>query len=172
MKGKHSLGILAIVIYKGLAAILLAITAIGLLFISFKRQWLLELSESYMLEEKLQFLEWIVNKITNTQPKTLELTGIATSLYAIVTGIEAVGLWYEKPWAELLVIGLVGLGIPIELYELFREASLIKLAILLINLAILLYLIYYYRKSQALRLLEMESLNTSQSKGLDTRVEG
>lgn len=152
MKEKHSFGIIAIVIYKSLAALLLATTAIGLLFVSFKQQWLLELSETYMVEEKLYFIEWIINKLTNTQPQTLGLTGVVTSLYAIVTAIEAVGLWYEKPWAELLVIGLVGIGIPLEIYELIREASLLKLLILLINLAIFLYLIYYFRKTKILGL--------------------
>lgn len=150
MKEKHSPGIIAIVIYKGLAALLLAVTAIGLLFVSFQQQWLLELSETYMVQEKLYFIEWTINKLTNTKPQTLGLTGFVTSLYAIVTAIEAVGLWYEKPWAELLVIGLVGIGIPLEIYELIREASLLKLIILLINLAIFLYLIYYFRKTKIL----------------------
>lgn len=53
MKVKRPPGIIAIVIYKGLAAVLLAATAISLLFLSFKQQMLIDLAESYMLEEKI-----------------------------------------------------------------------------------------------------------------------
>jgi uncharacterized membrane protein (DUF2068 family) len=146
----RSPGIIAIVIYKGLAAVLLTVTAISLLFLSFQQQLLINLSETYMLEDKLVFLEWLLKKAINTQPRTLELTGIVTSLYAVVTAVEAIGLWYEKAWAELLVIGLVGISIPLEIYELSKGFTLIKFAIFFINVLILVYLIYYFRKTKKL----------------------
>ncbi|GFE67713.1 DUF2127 domain-containing protein [Chroococcus sp. FPU101] len=150
MQIKRSPGIIAIVIYKGLAAVLLTVTAISLLFLSFQQQLLINLSETYMLEDKLIFLEWLLKKAISTQPRTLELTGIVTSLYAVVTAVEAIGLWYEKAWAELLVIGLVSISIPLEIYELSKGFTLIKFAIFIINVLILVYLIYYFRKSKKL----------------------
>ncbi|MBY0573783.1 MAG: DUF2127 domain-containing protein, partial [Undibacterium sp.] len=35
---------------------------------------------------------------------------MAAGIYALVTAIESVGLWYEKTWAKILVIGLVGIS--------------------------------------------------------------
>lgn len=150
MQIKRSPGIIAIVIYKGLAAVLLTVTAISLLFLSFQQQLLINLSETYMLEDKLIFLEWLLKKAISTQPTTLKLTGLITSLYAVVTAVEAIGLWYEKAWAELLVIGLVSLSIPLEIYELSKGITFIKFAIFIINVLILVYLIYYFRKSKKL----------------------
>lgn len=150
MKIKRSPGIIAIVVYKGLAAVLLTVTAISLLFLSFKQQMLIDLSKTYLFGEKVIFLEWLLDKAINAPPRTLELTGLVTSLYAAVTAVEAIGLWYEKAWAELLVIGLVGISIPIEIFELIKGFTFIKFAIFFVNVLILVYLIYYFRKSKKL----------------------
>ena len=63
------------------------------------------------------------------------------SLYAIVTVVEATGLWLQKAWAGWLVILMVSLSLPLEIYELFHHGSPLKLFVLLLNLAILVYLV-------------------------------
>jgi uncharacterized membrane protein (DUF2068 family) len=40
-----------------------------------------------------------------------------------------VGLWYEKTWAKILVIGLVGISIPPEIFELLQGFTTIKLVV-------------------------------------------
>ncbi|MBD2249105.1 DUF2127 domain-containing protein, partial [Nostoc sp. FACHB-888] len=76
----------------------------------------------------------------------LAFSGIGAGVYAIVTSIEAVGLWYEKRWAHILVLGLVGISIPPEIYELIRGISVIKTLIFLLNLAVLGYLFRNFPK--------------------------
>jgi uncharacterized membrane protein (DUF2068 family) len=34
--------------------------------------------------------------------------------------MEAIGLWYERFWAQWLIIGTVGISIPPELFELWK----------------------------------------------------
>ena len=75
-------------------------------------------------------------------PKTLLLSGIATGLYAILTVLEAVGLWYEKARATILVLLLVGISIPPEIYELVQGVTVLKLAVFLANIAVLWYLLH------------------------------
>ncbi|NMG11424.1 DUF2127 domain-containing protein, partial [Brasilonema sp. UFV-L1] len=118
MKNKRPPGLLAIVIYKTFVASLLAVTSIALLLALKNYQNLAAFSDSYVLETKLKIIEWLIDKILNISPKKLEFSGIAIGIYAMITGIEAVGLWYEKSWATLLVLGLVGISIPPEIFEL------------------------------------------------------
>ncbi|MEH1867507.1 MAG: DUF2127 domain-containing protein [Nostoc sp.] len=143
---KRPLGLVAIVVYKSFAASLLMVTSIALLLTLKNYQTLEAFSENYVLEGKSIIIDLILNKIINLNPRTLAFSGIGAGVYAIVTTIEAVGLWYEKRWAHVLVLGLVGISIPPEVYELIRGISLIKIFVFLLNLAVFGYLLRNFPK--------------------------
>lgn len=50
-------------------------------------------------------------------------------------------LWYEKAWATIMVMGIVGITIPIEIFEIVHKASLIKFGVFAINVAMFIYLL-------------------------------
>ncbi|MDZ8259732.1 MAG: DUF2127 domain-containing protein [Nostoc sp. ChiQUE01b] len=143
---KRPLGLVAIVLYKSFAALLLMVTSIALLLTLKNYQTLEAFSENYVLEGKSIIIDWLLKKVVNLNPRTLAFSGIGTGIYAIVTTIEAVGLWYEKRWAHVLVLGLVGISIPPEIYELIRGISLIKTLVLVLNLAVFGYLFRNFPK--------------------------
>ncbi|MGH2414873.1 MAG: DUF2127 domain-containing protein [Brasilonema sp.] len=146
MKNKRPPGLLAIVIYKTFVASLLAVTSIALLFALKNYQNLVAFSDSYVLETKLTIIELLINKILNISPKQLGFSVIAIGIYAIVTAIEAVGLWYEKSWATLLVLVLVGISIPPEIFELIKGITILKLIVFLVNVAVFWYLLPHLPK--------------------------
>lgn len=136
----------AIVAYKVLEAILFAGTAIALFLTLANYQTLVDFSQNYLLESKSGIIHWSLAKILKIHSKTLEFGGITAAVYALVTAIEAMGLWYEKAWASLLVIGLVGVSIPLEIFELIRGFSLLKFIVFGINLAVFGYLLDAFLK--------------------------
>lgn len=146
MKKNRAPGLIAIVVYKAFVALLLAITATILLFALENYSYLVAFSESYVLEGKLEMIEWLLEKILNIKRQTLQFSGIAAGVYAAVTAIEAVGLWYEQPWARILVLGLVGISIPVEILELIKGITLLKLVVFLVNVAVFWYLLRYFPK--------------------------
>ncbi|MDZ8096108.1 MAG: DUF2127 domain-containing protein [Nostoc sp. DedQUE05] len=137
---KRPLGLVAIVLYKTFTALLLMVTSIALLLTLKNYQTLEAFSENYVLEGKSIVIDWLLKKVVNLNPRTLAFSSIGTGIYAIVTTIEAVGLWYEKRWAHVLVLGLVGISIPPEIYELIRGISAIKTLVFVLNLAVFGYL--------------------------------
>jgi uncharacterized membrane protein (DUF2068 family) len=143
---KRTPGLIAIVVYKGFVALLLTATSIVLLLALKKHDTLVVFSESYILEGKRKVIEWLLEKIINIKPQTLKFSGIATAIYAVVTAIEAIGLWYEKTWAKILVIGLVGISIPPEIYELIKGVTIFKFLVFIVNLAVLSYLVRHFYK--------------------------
>ncbi|MEH1815978.1 MAG: DUF2127 domain-containing protein [Nostoc sp.] len=143
---KRPLGLVAIVLYKSFAALLLMVTSIALLLTLKNYQTLEAFSENYVLESKSIIIDWLLKKVVNLNPRTLAFSGIGTGIYAIVTTIEAVGLWYEKRWAHVLVLGLVSISIPPEIYELIQGISLIKIFVFLLNLAVFGYLFRNFPK--------------------------
>lgn len=146
MKHKRPTALVAIVFYKAFVALLLAVTAIVLLLSLKNYQNLEAFSESYVIEGKLKIIEWLLDRITNIKPQTLKFSSIVAGLYAVVTGIEAIGLWHEKHWATVLVLGLVGISIPAEIFELIRGITLLKLGIFIVNLAVFWYLLRHFPK--------------------------
>jgi uncharacterized membrane protein (DUF2068 family) len=72
---------------------------------------------------------------------TLYAVAAIAAAYAVLEGVEAVGLWYQKRWAEYLTFIATVLFLPYEVYELTRTISPFKVLALVINLAIALYLI-------------------------------
>lgn len=133
--------LLAIIIYKCFVIALMSITAIASIFLMKNHQKLVELSSSYVLKTKFFIIEWLVNQLVAIEPTKLKLSGIVAGVYALVTSIEAIGLWYQKSWAMLLVLVLVGISIPPEIFELIKSITVLKLIIFSINIAMFLYLL-------------------------------
>ena len=72
---------------------------------------------------------------------TLWLLAAVLAGYALLEGIEALGLWWGRRWAEYLTfIATTVLLIP-EVYELTGTVSATKIITLLINLAVVVYLL-------------------------------
>jgi uncharacterized membrane protein (DUF2068 family) len=63
-------------------------------------------------------------------------------LYATVRFIEAYGLWRLRAWAEWFAIVSGSIYVPIEIYEVIQHATWLRIAVLIVNLAIVAYLVY------------------------------
>jgi uncharacterized membrane protein (DUF2068 family) len=76
---------------------------------------------------------------------TLIEAGIALLGYALLEGVEAIGLWYGKRWAEYLTFVATVVFLPFEIYELTERVSPLKVIGFVINLGVVVYLIYAKR---------------------------
>ncbi|MEH1833038.1 MAG: DUF2127 domain-containing protein [Nostoc sp.] len=138
---KRSPGLIAIICYKFFTAILFTLTAIAIFMTLKHRQGLEQFADSLLVAGKQGVIAWGVNKILNLNPKTLQFSGVVIAIYAIVRMVEAVGLWFQKAWARWLVLGMVGISIAPEIYELTKGFSLLKLRAFIVNIAIFIYLL-------------------------------
>ena len=78
-----------------------------------------------------------LDELFTLKSTTLHVLGVVLFVYAAVEGAEAVGLWYQRRWAEYLTFIATALFLPLEVYELTRTVSPFKVTALVINLAIL-----------------------------------
>jgi uncharacterized membrane protein (DUF2068 family) len=86
-----------------------------------------------------------LNKLFSLQAHTLRTVGIALLLYGLLEGVEAVGLWLTKRWAEYLTFVATAVLLPFEVYELVDKVSVLKIIGFLINLAVVVYLVWAKR---------------------------
>jgi uncharacterized membrane protein (DUF2068 family) len=75
----------------------------------------------------------------------LYLAGAAIAAYALMEGVEAVGLWYGRRWAEYLTFIATIIFVPYEVDELTKGVSALKVVALVLNLAVAAYLLFAKR---------------------------
>jgi uncharacterized membrane protein (DUF2068 family) len=103
----------------------------------------------YGLEHRIvgQLMEWF----SGLSVSRIHALRIVTLAYAAVFAVEGVGLWMEKRWAEWLTTIITASLIPLEAWEIFYRPTIGKALILLANVAVVGYLVWHVRKTQASR---------------------
>jgi len=87
-------------------------------------------------------LRWkLVSMLVDFGPSKFVAIGLVTMGYAVLFAIEGIGLWLGKHWAEWFTVIATGSLIPLELYETLHRFGWIKLAMLVGNVAIIVYLV-------------------------------
>jgi uncharacterized membrane protein (DUF2068 family) len=68
--------------------------------------------------------------------------------YAAVFLVEGTGLLFRKRWAEWLTIVVTSSLMPFEVYELIKQFTIVRLLVMLVNAAVVLFLIYRVRQKE------------------------
>ncbi|HMF98950.1 MAG TPA: DUF2127 domain-containing protein [Vicinamibacterales bacterium] len=67
--------------------------------------------------------------------------GVTALGYALLMGSEGIALYLRKPWARWFTIIATSSLLPIEIYEIVREVRPLRVAVLLANVAVVIYLV-------------------------------
>ena len=144
-------GLQAIGVMKLLKGLGLLVLGIGVLSLQHRdaegtvRQWI----EFLRVDSHGRLVDHLLEKVAGISPRTLHRLGVGTLLYAAVFATEGVGLLLAKPWAEYMTTIVTLSFLPIEVYELIKHPSVVKALVLLINLAVVIYLVLEIRRRRA-----------------------
>jgi uncharacterized membrane protein (DUF2068 family) len=86
-----------------------------------------------------------IDELFSLRTSRLHLFAVVALAYAALEGMEAVGLWYGKRWAEYLTLIVTASLLPVEVYELAHHATPFKVIALVLNVAVVVYLLYAKR---------------------------
>jgi uncharacterized membrane protein (DUF2068 family) len=89
-----------------------------------------------------------LERITGIDRAQLRALEAGTFFYAALHTIEGTGLILGYHWAEYLVIIATGSLIPFEVYEITRRFTPIRVALFILNVAIVVYLIINLTKER------------------------
>jgi uncharacterized membrane protein (DUF2068 family) len=86
-----------------------------------------------------------LDRLFTLKSGTLHLVGAAVLVYGVIEGVEAVGLWFQRRWAEYLTLIVTASFLPLEVYELIHKFTPFKVVALVVNVAIVAYLLFAKR---------------------------
>jgi uncharacterized membrane protein (DUF2068 family) len=106
-----------------------------------------------------RYVHALLGKAFSVSPKQLRELSAGTFVYAALRLSEGIGLVLRQRWGEYLTVIATALFVPLEIWEMMRHFTWIKVAVFIGNIAILIYLIYGLNKP--LRRPQREAVTTS-----------
>jgi len=92
-----------------------------------------------------RYVDSALQKLVNLPPNKIKGLGVGSFVYAGLFLIEGIGLWMVRRWAEWFTAIVTSSLVPVEIYEIHRHPSPVKILVLIINLAVVGYLVYRIR---------------------------
>jgi uncharacterized membrane protein (DUF2068 family) len=104
--------------------------------------------EAMRLDPGSHFVNLALEKAAHVSPEQVKKLGLGSFLYAGLFLAEGTGLWLRKRWGEWLTVIITSSLVPVEIYEIYRRPSYVKVVVLALNVAIVVYLIYHIRSQR------------------------
>jgi uncharacterized membrane protein (DUF2068 family) len=135
-------GIRAIAVFEAAKGMLVLLAGLAIFSLFHKNVQLVaeQLLEQGHFNPAKQYPRIFIDAATNLTDSRIRMLAILALLYSSVRFVEAYGLWFEKRWAEWFALLSGGVYLPIELYELAKGFTWLKISLVVINLIIVLYL--------------------------------
>ena len=149
-KHPHDRGLLLIGLFKLAKATFFFFVGVGAIHLLHKdlEDEVMRLAVKLRFDPESRFIALLLDKVDLIDAHRLRQISVATFGYSALALTEGVGLLLEKVWAEYLTLILTISFLPWELYELARKPDWFRLSLLLINLAVLWYLVWLLRRKK------------------------
>ena len=101
------------------------------------------------VDPESRFGVMLLHRLLAIRARRLEWVAVALFAYVPLAAAEGVGLILRKFWAEWLTVIATGALVPWEIYEVFRRPRWMRTVVLVLNVAVVIYLIYRIRRDRA-----------------------
>jgi len=143
-------GLMIIGMFKLLKGVLLLVAALGLLHFIHRdlQQYAEELISKFRVDPDNRYIAGFLEKLGLVNKLRVEELSGFTFFYAALLLTEGIGLLRQKRWAEYLTVVATASFIPLEIYEIHRHVTWVRVLVFVINLAILAYLFFIIGKEK------------------------
>jgi uncharacterized membrane protein (DUF2068 family) len=143
----HDRWIIAIGLFKLFQALLFILLGFGAMRLLHKD--LMDIAEHFVLAMRFDpeghFVNLFLDKVALIDPHRLKQISAVVFAIAGLDIIEGTGLVLERVWAEYVTLVLTASFLPWEFFEILRHVTWIRVVLLVINLAVVAYLLYYVK---------------------------
>jgi uncharacterized membrane protein (DUF2068 family) len=140
---KHNRLLVLIAAYKVLQAAMFAAVGIGALRLLHKdaSDVLAQITAALRFNPESRFVNFVLDEAALLNDPILRRIGLVAFSYAAVSLVEGIGLYLEKAWAEYLTLIITASFLPWEVFEVFRRQTWVRIALLIVNALVFLYLL-------------------------------
>jgi uncharacterized membrane protein (DUF2068 family) len=128
---------------RALRAVVLG--AVGIVLLTHQHEnWVRDIENAARkagLNPRTNWIQRILHDAAKLNANKLVFFGVVALAYAALEGTEAYGLWKRRRWGEWLTVLATSLLLIPEVWELTKSATPLKVGALLVNLAIVWYLL-------------------------------
>lgn len=151
-------GLLAIGLFKLGKAILFFSLGVGAIHLLHKDlgDEVMRLATALKFDPESKLVTLLLDKVDLIDAHRLKQISFATFAYSALALTEGIGLMLEKVWAEYLTLILTISFLPWELFELTHHPNWFRLSLLLINLAVLAYLVWLLKRKKSQQVTQVE----------------
>jgi uncharacterized membrane protein (DUF2068 family) len=142
-----------IAIYKLMQSALLVAVGFGVLKLLHKdvAEFLMKLVLALHRNPEGRLVRFLLDQAGLVNDHMLWRISIFLFCYAALGVLEGVGLILEKVWAEYFTAIITASFLPLEIFELVHRVTWIRVGFLVVNLAVLAYLVGHLIRSRALQ---------------------
>ena len=142
-RGRHTRGLLLIAVYKALLALFFVALGVAALHLLNKDidDVISQLGGWLRLSPESKFVNFLYDHSSMMSEPLLKRIGLLAFVYAAVSLAEGIGLYLEKAWAEYLTLGITASFLPWEIFEVLHRATWVRVALLIVNTVIFVYLL-------------------------------
>lgn len=147
---EHRRGLLLIGIFKlskAALSIALGVGALKLLHHDIASV-VFHIAEVLRIDPENHILGLLLIRANLIDPRQLRHFSLLTFAYAGLCLVEGTGLMLEKRWAEYFTVTLTALALPWEVFEIYKEFTIPRVTLLIVNMAVLAYLVWLLRRGQ------------------------
>lgn len=105
-------------------------------------------ADLFRVDPSNRHIHQFIAKFSNLNAKKLKELSVGTFFYSAMLLTEGTGLLLGKRWAEYFTIIATSSFIPLEVYELAKRFDAARIILLLINIAIVIYLILEIKRDR------------------------
>ncbi len=137
--------------YKLLQAALLVSVGVGALKLLHQDvdEFLTSLAKALSMNPEGRLVSFLLDKASVIDDHMLRRISAFLFGYAAIGLLEGIGLILEKVWAEYLTAVITASFLPLEIYELFHRVTWFRVSLLVLNLAVLAYLVTHLVRRRA-----------------------
>jgi uncharacterized membrane protein (DUF2068 family) len=137
-------GVRAIAIFEAFKGVVILLVGFGLLhFLHHDIQSIAEeLVRHSHLNPAHHYPQIFIEAAKRTDDSRVWFLAITAFIYSAARLVEAWGLWHLKSWAQWFAIVSGGIYIPIEVAEIIKRITVLRIGVLAVNAFIVIYLIY------------------------------
>jgi uncharacterized membrane protein (DUF2068 family) len=146
----HAGGLLLIGLFKLSKALLSIVLGVGALKLVHHDLAIvvLRVSDVLKIDPESRVVALLMSKADLIGAPQLRHFSALTFTYAAICLVEGTGLMLEKRWAEYFTVSLTILALPWECFELAKEVTAVRVSLLIINLLVLAYLVWFLRRQR------------------------